>query len=251
MTRLTWRIAASVISAALVFSSVPAHAQDDSPAFWGLGTNFHFVNANEFQSEYPQGSHWQRYLYGFWHFSTSSVDNYGWATVRLPTGSLVTGMTVICYDDLPAVDKDISVVLWRQWITAAGVWDGAEVASFQSSGAPGTTTTWVDIDPDHTIQYIDGSTAQSYVLNVRMHGSLLLLLRGVIIGWNRQISPAPAVATFADVPVGAFGFRHIEALAASGITAGCGGGSFCPNNTLTRAEMAVFLAKALGLHWAN
>jgi len=64
-----------------------------------------------------------------------------------------------------------------------------------------------------------------------------------------QVSPEPAVATFADVPVGAFGFRHIEALADSGITAGCGGGNFCPNNTLTRAEMAVFLAKALGLHW--
>ena len=75
-------------------------------------------------------------------------------------------------------------------------------------------------------------------------------LRGVIINWKRQISPEPAVATFADVPVGAFGFRHIEALAASGITAGCGGGNFCPNNTLTRAEMAVFLAKALGLHWS-
>jgi len=52
------------------------------------------------------------------------------------------------------------------------------------------------------------------------------------------------------VPVGAFGFRHIEALVASGITAGCGGGNFCPNNTLTRAELAVFLSKALGLHWS-
>ena len=47
------------------------------------------------------------------------------------------------------------------------------------------------------------------------------------------------------------GFPYIEALVASGITAGCGGGNYCPNAGLTRRQMAVFLAKALGLHWPN
>ncbi|HEY7862087.1 MAG TPA: S-layer homology domain-containing protein [Thermoanaerobaculia bacterium] len=37
---------------------------------------------------------------------------------------------------------------------------------------------------------------------------------------------------------------------ASGITAGCAPGSFCPNAPITRGEMAVFLAAALGLHFA-
>ena len=41
----------------------------------------------------------------------------------------------------------------------------------------------------------------------------------------------------------------VEALAASGVTAGCGTGTdFCPNAPLTRGQMAVFLSKALGLH---
>ena len=40
----------------------------------------------------------------------------------------------------------------------------------------------------------------------------------------------------------------IEALAASGITSGCGGGNFCPNDVVTRAQVAKFLANALGLH---
>jgi hypothetical protein len=44
-------------------------------------------------------------------------------------------------------------------------------------------------------------------------------------------------------------FRAIEALAASGITSGCGGGNFCPNDVVTRAQLAKFLALALGLHW--
>lgn len=39
----------------------------------------------------------------------------------------------------------------------------------------------------------------------------------------------------------------INALAAAGITSGCGGDAFCPYSFLTRAEMAVFIAKALGL----
>jgi hypothetical protein len=44
-------------------------------------------------------------------------------------------------------------------------------------------------------------------------------------------------------------FQFVEALAASGITAGCGNGNFCPDAPLTRGQMAVFLSKALGLHW--
>jgi hypothetical protein len=35
----------------------------------------------------------------------------------------------------------------------------------------------------------------------------------------------------------------------SGITVGCGSGDYCPSSFITRGEMAVFLAKALGLQW--
>jgi hypothetical protein len=46
-----------------------------------------------------------------------------------------------------------------------------------------------------------------------------------------------------------FGFQYIEALAASGITGGCGGGNFCPDSPVTRRQMAIFVAKALGLSY--
>jgi hypothetical protein len=41
-------------------------------------------------------------------------------------------------------------------------------------------------------------------------------------------------------------------LAASGITAGCSTAPplYCPDDPLTRGQMAVFLSKALGLHFA-
>jgi hypothetical protein len=37
----------------------------------------------------------------------------------------------------------------------------------------------------------------------------------------------------------------INRLAASGITAGCGGTLFCPERTVTRGEMIAFLHRAL------
>ena len=71
----------------------------------------------------------------------------------------------------------------------------------------------------------------------------------VSIFYLRQVSPAPAQASFGDVPTTDFGFQYIEALAASGITGGCGEGNYCPDQPVNRRQMAIFLAKALGLNW--
>ncbi len=57
----------------------------------------------------------------------------------------------------------------------------------------------------------------------------------------------PPTATgqlFVDVPANSFAAAYIEALFLDGITGGCGGGAFCPNGTVTRAQMAVFLLRA-------
>ncbi len=58
---------------------------------------------------------------------------------------------------------------------------------------------------------------------------------------------APPLSTgtvFTDVPIDFWAGDYIEELAAEGITAGCGGGMYCPNAPITRAEMAVFLLVA-------
>ena len=72
---------------------------------------------------------------------------------------------------------------------------------------------------------------------------------GVIVGYTLQVSPAPATPSFNDVPTSDFGFQYIEALNASGITGGCGGGAYCPDSPVTRRQMAIFIAKGLGLQW--
>ncbi len=57
--------------------------------------------------------------------------------------------------------------------------------------------------------------------------------------------PPPATGTrFTDVPAGFWAGPWIEQLAAEGITAGCGGGQYCPTRLVTRAELSVFLTVA-------
>jgi hypothetical protein len=88
-----------------------------------------------------------------------------------------------------------------------------------------------------------------YVSNAVWNGAQARAFGGVNVWYRLQMSPAFATATFADVPTNYPYFRAIEALAASGVTGGSGGGNFCPKQNVTRGEMAALLARALGLHW--
>jgi hypothetical protein len=63
-----------------------------------------------------------------------------------------------------------------------------------------------------------------------------------ILGQNGPAaSPFPY---FNDVPPGSFGFAQIQQLFELGITTGCGGGNFCPDGLLTRAQMAILIIRA-------
>lgn len=63
------------------------------------------------------------------------------------------------------------------------------------------------------------------------------------------LAPSPVVAAtpaFSDIAESRFR-AQIEWLAAEGITTGCGDGRFCPDGLVTRAQMATFLVRFLGL----
>jgi hypothetical protein len=55
--------------------------------------------------------------------------------------------------------------------------------------------------------------------------------------------PQAYFADFLDSPTGSLFHDEIEAFLRDGITAGCGGGSYCGNAAVTRAQMAVFILK--------
>ena len=87
------------------------------------------------------------------------------------------------------------------------------------------------------------------VLTIATGTSSATTFSGARLYYRLQVSPAPAVASFTDVPTSYWAFQYIEALKASGITQGVTPTTFEPESNVTRAQMAVFLAKALGLHW--
>ncbi len=118
-----------------------------------------------------------------------------------------------------------------------------------NSGPTGCAFVSFDLTP---LNYTtDNNSRRLYLYTQTASGDSNNKFLGAYIGYKLQVSPAPGSATFTDVPAGHPFFRFVEALADSGITAGCGGGNFCPNQPLTRGQMAVFLSVALGLHFPN
>ncbi|MGV7224827.1 MAG: S-layer homology domain-containing protein [Nitrospinales bacterium] len=85
---------------------------------------------------------------------------------------------------------------------------------------------------------------------VRAQGTDLRLF-GIRILYRTQVQDGLPTA-FDDIGHLSPRFQNaINALSASGITNGCNaaGDEFCPDDNLTRGQMAVFLAEALGLYW--
>ncbi len=62
------------------------------------------------------------------------------------------------------------------------------------------------------------------------------------IEWKSKTRPLRVL------PTSDFGFQFIEALVAAGITGGTGGGNYSPDAPVTRRQMAIFIAKALGIY---
>ena len=75
-----------------------------------------------------------------------------------------------------------------------------------------------------------------------MRYRLAVIFCGVLALCNPVNSSAQ---TFADVPTDYWAYTFIETLVANGITSGCGGGNYCPEAPVTRAQMAVFLERSM------
>ena len=156
-------------------------------------------------------------------------------------------------------------------IERAGIWycDTSAAGSFlmtlyqinaNGSFTTITSTTFADAacgvaingaDLNYNLNTQNGSNVQMYLFQQGTAVAGEVKFRGAEVRYRLRVSPAPATATFADVPVGSGFHRFVEALASAGVTGGCGGGNYCPNDPITRGQMAVFLSAALGLNFPN
>jgi hypothetical protein len=184
------------------------------------------------------------------------VSNYGdayqlyVAPLSLPAGAEIHGLCVYAHDQNP--DSDIRLQLKATRLVPGGISPGVVEISdiIHSSWDFGAGVVCADVVPPYIYTEVsqgEDGVFLSYYFEVFLYP--LTGIGGVKVIWRSTVTPPPPTASFGDVPTSHPFFQFVEALAASGVTAGCGGGNFCPNLAVTRGQMAVFLAKALGLHW--
>ena len=182
-----------------------------------------------------QNGQFQRYAYG------SNAPFV--ASPHLPSGAVLTYFELDSCDESPEfnVFADLFVCDFTGFCT-----DPYQVLTSSSNATPCGSTS-ADISAAG-IQ-IDEFTKQISIVVQPTSGTDATRFAGVILGYELRVSPPPSTEDFGDVPISSPQFQFIEALYHSGVTAGCGNGDYCPNDPLTRGQMAVFLAKALGLQW--
>ncbi|HEX4440191.1 MAG TPA: S-layer homology domain-containing protein [Thermoanaerobaculia bacterium] len=194
--------------------------------------------------------------FGYFYATTGSSFH---AVVPLPQGALLDSWRAFFYDSSASNEFTIGLVKWLDDSTNSPTQANQTFGVFTSNGTPGFTNhhevegLTIDLREPSSGSVTRAEAADFYSFYVVMPTDFNVAFKGVRVIWHRQVSPAPAVATFNDVPTSDPTFQYIEALAASGITAGCNAAPpmYCPDATLTRRQMAVFLSKALGLHWPN
>ncbi len=164
-------------------------------------------------------------------------------SIHLPAGVLLKSATIYYFDENAGADPDNASF----WATGPGGGSIVLATVTFPTGSPSGTSVTINFPPNTRVN----NDLFHYGFNVTLHAPAQLLYR-VAIRYQREVSPAPGTATFSDVPPSHLFYQFIEALAASGITAGCSAPpnpNFCPDAPLTRGQMAVFLSRALGLHW--
>ena len=196
-------------------SSIPGYSSFPVNILYGAGsTTFSNISPGSYtvtQSALPSG----------WVFtSVACVDSDSGTTVagQIATIDLDSGQTVTCtYTNTPSttfVDVPTSYWAWS-WIERI----------YNAGITSGCTSSPRQYCPDTAV-----TRAQMSVF----------LEKGK---WGSGFVPPNVPATFADT--GSHWAKNwIQALASDGITSGCGGGNYCPDYNVSRAQMAIFLLKA-------
>jgi hypothetical protein len=179
-------------------------------------------------------------------YRTGGSPWFDFPLADLPAGALLTGLELEGCDS--SSTAQVQVNLSRRSSPTGGL---SAIGTF-GTGVSETPGCAFFGDPTNLVSTNQTVDNRNFAYSVRVTLSApdnTTSLGAVRVYYKLQVSSAPATATFNDVGTGHPFFRFVEALAASGITAGCGSGNYCPDASITRGQMAVFLATALGLHW--
>ena len=204
---------------------------------FGDKTQATWITAWDFETDFSSDT-WSATGTNFGERYNLTGDGWWNAPVRLPSGCRVTAIYYYYYRSAGTVGT-----------------------SFYRANSPTSVTTLFNFNYGGPVA---GHITQSAGLNVRIangtgyyyvrfrlnDGGTSRRLWGVRILWERDIA-AGGSPIFLDVQDPNYvHYAAINNMYRSGITTGCPYPYYCPNQSVTRAQMASFLARALGLYWA-
>ena len=221
--------------------------QTDGPALearqtFGTAAGYTTMRGYDLNGGYMLRNHGATYCPDPW-----SSPSEGYAHLLLPDGATLSQLQFWAYDE----DPDWLTVSLLETCQAAGFNAPVttQIASADTFGAIGTYFGFTSLN-GHRVNNRDCAYTVRVLFNpAGVCKGALLSIQKVQISWFRDVSPGPETATFSDVPTSHPLFQYVEALVKAGVTGGCGGGKYCPDAPLKRGQMAVFLARALGLQW--
>jgi hypothetical protein len=191
-----------------------------------------------------------------WSAATAPAANNGFVNVWVNGVAQTSNLTTL--------DSDTQVINYSRWgnttaVAAGTPPPGAGTNRFwlddfgsQRSGYMGQVQVFGDVPlSDPLFRFIQGLYSAEVTAgcgggnycpndNVTREQMAVFLERGKR---GALFTPPTGTGIFADVPPGFFR-DFIEQLFADGVTAGCGGGNYCPASNVTRDQMAIFLLKA-------
>jgi hypothetical protein len=167
----------------------------------------------------PAPLHWRARL---WRFDAASAlgpagevqPSGGALALTLPSRSATLAATLLDFDDVPVTHPFYDFVMKT-------VDDGVSAGCGGAAFCPNAPVTRAQM----AVFLLKGEHGTSYV-------------------------PPACAGIFTDVacaPTPAFAVDWIERLFNEGVTGGCGAGIYCPDASVTRGQMAVFLTKTFGL----
>ena len=171
----------------------------------------------------------------FRYFPSDSSGHHYFANLSVPAGVVID---TIGLESASTATGELTATLF--WANVSG----------ETHGIAAIANTPHSFDTDYTASPLGLGLAKNvhneFVLDVYQVPNSQPLFGWVEIWWRRQVSSAPATASFNDVPTSHPFFQFIEALKASGITGGCQASPplYCPDGSLTRGQMAVFVIRA-------
>lgn len=168
------------------------------------------------------------------------------APLALPDGVAIERFT------LSACDASATAEVTAQILSYQIASFGTTVSAVRGTGVAGTpdcSTFSLTLDPAMTVD----NAGSSYVVEITDGDRAdTTSFRSVRVEWRRQVRPADAGAEFTDVPLSDTRRRYVEAATVAGVMKPCAGATrFCPDDPVTRGQLGIILARALGLHFPD